>query len=245
MAGSLDRSSEPSVELPLFPLETVLFPFATLQLHVFEARYLEMVQECREMGSPFGVVLIREGREVGGSADPYMVGTAARIVKVHEYEDGRLDLQVQGESRFRIRSLDESRPFLVGRVEPVAENDPDDSPRGYALLTRAQETFQLLIQHLLSKPSYSIEVVFPNDPEAFSFTIANLLRMDNRKKQLLLETTDTTERIAGLLPILESQLEEVQEGGVTQPPISIPGLTHETDIRRLSSHEIRDLLCNN
>ncbi|MBI5706792.1 MAG: LON peptidase substrate-binding domain-containing protein [Armatimonadetes bacterium] len=245
MAGPLDRSHQSSEELPLFLLETVLFPYATLQLHIFEARYLEMVQECRETGRPFGVVLIRDGREVGGSADPYMVGTSARILKVHEYDDGRLDLQVQGEGRFRIRSLDESRPFLVGRVEPVVEDDADESPRGYALLSRAQETFQLLIQHLLSKPNYSIEVVFPQDPEAFSFTIANLLRMDNRKKQLLLEITDTTERIASILPLLESQLAEVQEGGSQQAPVTIPGLSHETDIRRLSSHEIRDMLCNN
>lgn len=245
MNGPLDRSSEMSWDLPLFPLETVLFPLATLQLHVFEARYLDMLRHCMDAGRRFGVVLIREGREVGENADPYMVGTSARILNVHEYDDGRMDLQVQGESRFRIRSLDDSLSYLVGRVETVEENEPDDSPRGYALLSRAQETFQLLIQHLLSKPNYSIEVVFPGDPEAFSFTMANLLRMDNRKKQLFLETTDTSERLAGLLPILESQLVEAREGDGQEVPMAIPGLSHEPDIHRLSSHEIRELLCNN
>ncbi len=196
-------------ELPLFPLETVLFPYAQIQLHVFEDRYRDMVRECIEFEKPFGIVLIREGRSVGELADPYLVGTAVRIVQAHTYEDGRMDLHVQGERRFRIRQLDDSKPYLVGFVEPVVELEGDDTPRAHALVSRATEGFQTLVQGLLARPNFNVQVIFPTDPVALSFTIANLLPMENRDKQRLLETTDTTERLAGLIPILERQLDDI------------------------------------
>src|SRR5688500_15065586 len=93
-------------EMPLFPLNTVLFPYASVQLHVFEERYREMVKDCLAYDMPFGIVLIRSGSEVGGAAEPYLVGTAVRIIKVHTYDDGSMDVQVRGERRFRIRRLD-------------------------------------------------------------------------------------------------------------------------------------------
>ncbi len=198
-------------ELALFPLETVLFPYATIQLHVFEDRYRELVRDCIEFDRPFGIVLIREGREVGSGSDPYLVGTAVRIVRVHTYDDGRMDLQVQGERRFRVRRFDDSGSYLVGHVEPVVELEGEDTPRAHALLSRARESFQMLIQGLLWRPNFNVQVIFPNDPVALSFTIANLLPMENRDKQRLLETTDTLERLSGLLPILERQLLDVDK----------------------------------
>src|SRR5947207_994253 len=95
-------------ELPLFPLNAVIFPYAALQLHIFEERYRDMVRNCLEFDRPFGIVLIRSGGETG-HADPYMVGTAVRITGVRNYDDGRMDIEVQGERRFRIRELDESQ----------------------------------------------------------------------------------------------------------------------------------------
>lgn len=225
-------------ELPLFPLKTVLFPYATLQLHVFEERYREMIRRCVDDDQPFGVVLIREGQEVGGPAEPYLVGTAARIVHVHTYDDGRMDLQVQGERRFRIRALDDSNPYLVGRVEPVVELENEDSPRAHALLSRAQEGFQMLIQNLLARPNYSVQVVFPTDPVAFSFTVANLLRLENREKQRLLETTDTLERIKDILPVLETQLLEAEEIREKEDP-------ERPRAWRLRPSDMQDTICNN
>jgi Lon protease-like protein len=198
-------------ELPLFPLNTVLFPYASLQLHVFEDRYREMIRTCLEFDRPFGIVLIRAGSEVGGYIDPYMVGTAVRIVQVHTYDDGRMDIQVQGERRFRIRQLDESKPYLVGRVEPVVEHAIEESNRAEELLIRAREEFEVLVQRLFARQEFSVQVVFPTDPVALSFTIANLLPMENLEKQRLLETTDTLERVEELLPILQSQILEARQ----------------------------------
>ena len=207
----MSRSLE---ELPLFPLDTVLFPYASLQLHVFEERYREMVRDCMEFDRRFGIVLIREEGKSGSLANPYLVGTAVRIVQVHNYPDGRMDLHVQGERRFRIRQMDETGTYPVGLVEPVIEADSEDSARAHALVTRAREDFQLLIQRLLSHPVINVQVEFPPDAMALSFTIANLLPMENLEKQRLLESTDTLERLSELLPILQHQIKEVDSSKV-------------------------------
>ncbi len=194
-------------ELPLFPMDTVLFPYASLQLHIFEEKHRDMVRRCLEFDQPFGIVLIRSNAE-GGFVDPYMVGTAVRIQQVQTYDDGRMDIHVHGERRFRIRELDETQTYLIGRVEPVVECEPEPDDQTNLLFYRARENFETLIQKLFSKQEFNVQVVFPTDPVALSFTIANLLPMENLEKQRLLETTDTVERVTGLLPILETQLEE-------------------------------------
>ena len=79
---SSQHGMESMTELPLFPLNVVLFPGMVLPLHIFEPRYREMVNYCLDEKKPFGVVLLREGEERGGPAIPYQVGTAARIMRV-------------------------------------------------------------------------------------------------------------------------------------------------------------------
>ena len=71
-------------KIPLFPLSTVLFPGGTIPLQIFEDRYHSMIQDCLESNSKFGVVLIKEGKEVGGAAVPHRVGTLAKITKMRD-----------------------------------------------------------------------------------------------------------------------------------------------------------------
>src|SRR3990172_3261195 len=119
---------EPAMErLPLFPLRTVLFPGMPLPLRIFEERYRLMIGRCLEQRAPFGVVLIRSGEEVGGPAEPYDVGTTARIVRVQRLEDGRMNLVALGERRFRIVHLDRSEPHLSGDVDYL-QSAHGDSP---------------------------------------------------------------------------------------------------------------------
>ena len=196
--------SESLEELPLFPLRTVLFPHATLRLHVFEERYRIMVQECLRTDGPFGVALIRDGAEVGDEAEPYLVGTVARITKVENYDDGRMDIEVQGERRFRIRELDESRPYLLGRVQPIEEHgEPDPSD---PLVIEARDTFEALVQRYFERQSFGVQVVFPPDPRMLSFSIASHLPVDDLVKQRLLEITDTLDRLEEILPYLRAAL---------------------------------------
>ena len=117
-----------TVDLPLFPLRSVLCPGVALPLHIFEDRYRLMIGRCLERGEPFGVVLVREGPEVGPLngriAD---VGTTAIIRRAGRYPDGRLDILTVGERRFRLESLDtRSEPYLVGRVTLLDEPSGPD-----------------------------------------------------------------------------------------------------------------------
>jgi len=199
-------------ELPLFPLNTVLFPHASVQLHVFEERYRCLVRDCLEYDRPFGIVLIRDGEEVGEHAQPYLVGTAVRIQQVLNFDDGRMDIHVKGERRFRIRRLvEEDGLYLRGYVEPVVERVTEGTPREEALVMKAREDFELLVQVLFAQQDVNVQVVFPDDPVILSFQIANLVPMGNLEKQRLLETTDTVERISTLIPVLERQLLETRE----------------------------------
>jgi Lon protease-like protein len=196
-------------ELPLYPLHTVLFPYASLRILIQDDRYREMVRSCLDNEKPFGIVLIRSGDEEDLNADPYMVGTAARIVQAETYEDGRMQIQVQGERRFRIRELDDvTSPYLLGRVEPVQDDELQLSQDSERLILEARTEFVTLIQRLLAREHVRVRVDFPPDPVALSFTIANLLPIENLDKQRLLETTDTLDRVEGLLPLIRTQIRE-------------------------------------
>lgn len=116
------------MELPLFPLHTVLCPGIALPLHVFEPRYRALVATCLSGDVPFGVVLIRAGREVGpGSTSIATVGTTAEIREAESLDDGRFRILAVGGRRFRIDSVTVGRePYLVGEVELI--DDPVGDP---------------------------------------------------------------------------------------------------------------------
>ncbi len=110
--------------LPLFPLKTVLFPCGVLPLKVFETRYIDMVRDCMKSNAPFGVVLIKSGREVGAAAEPEPVGCLAHIADWDMQTLGVMTLRTQGGERFRIldtRVLADQR--LEARVEMIAADD--------------------------------------------------------------------------------------------------------------------------
>jgi len=111
------------LDLPLFPLHSVLCPGVALPLHIFEERYRLMIGRCIERTEPFGVVLIREGREVGPLRGRVAeVGTTALIREAGEYPDGRLDIMTVGGRRFRIRELDDAHePYLMAEVSLLDE----------------------------------------------------------------------------------------------------------------------------
>src|SRR3990172_7254766 len=102
------------VLLPLFPLDNVLFPDMVMPLHIFEQRYRLLVRRSLRHRSPFGIVLIPEGQEVGGGALPYRVGTLAQIVAHAALPDGRSLITVRGERRFEIDAvIDDAEPYLL------------------------------------------------------------------------------------------------------------------------------------
>ncbi|MBA2488925.1 MAG: LON peptidase substrate-binding domain-containing protein [Chloroflexi bacterium] len=116
------------MDLPLFPLHSVLCPGVALPLHIFEERYRVMIDHCIERGEPFGVVLIRDGSEVGRMPGRLAdVGTTALIRRAGRYPDGQLDIVTVGGQRFRLSSVDSTtQPYLVGSVTLLDESLGDD-----------------------------------------------------------------------------------------------------------------------
>jgi Lon protease-like protein len=132
--------------IPLFPLRSVLCPGVALPLHIFEDRYRLMISRCLQRGEPFGVVLIREGREVGPlSGSIAAIGTTAAIRQAGRYPDGRYEILTVGQQRFHLESVDaDSEPYLVGHVsfleEPVG---PEPEAR-----RQAEQVGQRFLQYL-------------------------------------------------------------------------------------------------
>jgi Lon protease-like protein len=150
------------MDLPLFPLNTVLCPGIALPLHVFEDRYRALVRHCLETTSPFGVVLIREGREVGSGAISFSgVGTIAEIRDAGRHDDGRFDLLVVGTRRFGIRRVLEGRgPYLVADVAILDEtvDDPGIAHQLAMKATRRFVTYLELLQPRSGETSEDIDV---------------------------------------------------------------------------------------
>lgn len=128
--------------LPLFPLNTVLYPGGMLSLRIFEARYLDLVRRSMRESSPFGIILIAAGMESGGPALPMDLGVSARIVDFCTLPDGLLGITVQGESCFRnVRSWLEPNGLRQAEVR-YRNSDPDlPLPPEYSL-------FELLLRRL-------------------------------------------------------------------------------------------------
>jgi hypothetical protein len=116
------------MELPLFPLHTVLCPGIALPLHIFEDRYRALVRDCVEEAAPFGIVLIRDGREVGGGSISFSaIGTLAEIREARRYPDGRYDLLVVGTKRFAITDVTTDRqPYLVAEATVIDDEVGDE-----------------------------------------------------------------------------------------------------------------------
>ncbi len=172
--NALPRRLAGHMEVPLFPLHTVLCPGVALPLHIFEPRYREMTERCLAEGSPFGVVLIREGREVGGGGLALAgVGTLAEIREAGRHEDGRFDLLVVGTRRFSIDDVNTDRePYLVGDVSPLDEviGDVKEARRLTDRVTRRFITYLELMQpqegETVEELDVQVEVdVVEEDPE--------------------------------------------------------------------------------
>lgn len=200
-----------TIEIPLFPLQTVLFPGAQLPLVIFEERYKTMTRELLQGGGVFGVLLIKRGREVGGSAVPHSVGTTAVIEQVEELEDGRLRLQARGSQRFRlVRSL-QPRPYPYGEIEYIV----DTVPEGDEQLARALETVRTVFPSYF-RLAFSLTgqwarpPALPESPHRLVDMIAPWLQVEEEVKQRLLEIVPAAERVAYLAEVLDDLMARTQ-----------------------------------
>jgi Lon protease-like protein len=187
------------VEIPLFPLGTVLFPGGPLPLRIFEARYIDLVRRCLRDDTGFGVVLIREGVEAGGPAETFDVGTYARIVDFSQQPDGLLGIRAAGERRFRILERRRARDGLnVADVEWLPDEPNLPLPEELAELAPALES--ILTQ--VGEPYASLERR-PDDAAWVAGRLAEILPIPPGHKQHCLELDDPIERLRFLRPLFE------------------------------------------
>ena len=193
------------MQLPLFPLNTVLFPGQILPLHIFEPRYRVMISDCLAEQSTFGVVLIQEGTEVGGESVPFDVGTTARIEQVNRLEDGRMNLLCVGQARFRVTALRHDRPYLNGDVdlwpwEPLEHVEAD--PRA-AIVNDLLTTY---IGRLAQATGNTVNLDdMPSEPEPLANLAAIVLQIPNREKQDLLAAPSLDDLIDGCIRMLKRE----------------------------------------
>lgn len=213
--------------LPLFPLNSVLFPSMVLPLHIFEERYKLMVNNCLAQDRPFGVVLIYSGNEVGGSAIPHPVGTLARIARWEWLPDGRMNILIVGERRFRIVDFAKPElPYLEGLIE-YWDDEPAEHPDLPTLMDRVRNTFidyLTLIMSLADQALPISQLQLPDDTTMLSYQIASNLQIEMNERQGLLEEPSAVARLRRELTLLR------REGSFLQRLISLQGSIHEEDL---------------
>lgn len=187
------------IEIPLFPLRTVLFPGSYLPLRIFEQRYLTMVRDCARNDTGFGVCLIREGEEAVSPVKTAQLGTYAEIVDWYTLEDGLLGVAAVGTTRFKTDHVWQQEDGLFrAQIELVPEAGQTAVPEAYSVLCDVLAKFMEKVSH--QYPDYVPEKL--QDASWLGYRLAELLPLSGVEKQHLLELSDPLERLQNLLDIM-------------------------------------------
>jgi Lon protease-like protein len=192
--------------LPLFPLGTVHFPGLVLPLHVFEPRYRALVDDLRvlpEEAREFGVVAIRAGHEVGADAVGALheVGCSTLIRRLTMLPDGRSELVTVGERRFRLDAVHHDRPYLVGEVTWLPDDDPAPDADVELLVAAVQARFLAYRTLLTDEDAPEL----PDDPAALSYLLAASMLLEQVDRQRLLAVDRADDRLRRLLRLLHRE----------------------------------------
>lgn len=194
--------------LPLFPLNTVLYPGVPLSLHVFEYRYRELFDELSALDGPkrFGVVAIKQGLEVGEEERPILheAGCVATVRRAERYADGRYDVVAVGGPRFTLLEVDDARPFLRATVEYLPEPVGDGAER---LATVALGAFGDYCFAVAEARGTEIEPpdLPGDDPVLVSYVLSAAIRLDLPEKQHLLVVEDAATRLRRVTSLLRRE----------------------------------------
>ena len=186
-------------ELPLFPLNMVLLPTRKVPLHIFEDRYQQMIRECLEQDSEFGLVW--------GTDDQFSdIGCSARVDRlVTEFPDGRMNIIIEGTKRFRVISRKDIHPYISGFVEDIED---DTEPYNIELGNHLKE---LYAQALKLSIGWATPPPPTEDLSLISYIVAANLGLPHEKQQALLEDTSVNSRLHLISDILKSALTDLAE----------------------------------
>lgn len=193
------------MSLPLFPLNTVLFPGCVLDLQIFEARYLDMIARCMKQGTGFGVVCILEGGEVGEAPqDIARIGCEALIRDFQQQDNGLLGIRVEGGRRFEVLSTElQGNQLLLAEVDwldELPEQPLEDEDQDLLALLKA------LAEHpIVAALNMSTEV--PGQ-QALANQLAYLLPFAEQDKLELLQVDDPQQRLDGIQVLLDEMQSE-------------------------------------
>ncbi len=208
--------------LPLFPLGTVLYPGLLLPLHIFEDRYRQLVRDLTDGPEPrrFGVIAIREGRETGvdGVSALYEIGCTAMLRRISERDDGRFDLVTIGADRFRLTTLDRSRPYLQGEVDLLPEDTGDEAAAGLAVQA-VQRAFRGYVDALAARRMTQVSIPdLPDEPVALSYLVAASVIADLPDRQRLLAEPDALSRLTAERALLARETAMLRSLTATPAP---------------------------
>ncbi len=189
-----------NLTIPLFPLDTVLFPGGVLPLRIFEPRYLDMISDCMKTESGIGVILIEKGHESGAAAKVHEFGTLSFISYWHKRNDGMLGITLKGQQRFRVLSTDvKDNQLTIAEIELL----PDFIKTQTA---HDSEEHINLLQQIISRlePPYTTMEKHYDDLDWVSARLIELLPLSLKDKQNMLVISDVNERMEYLQPLLVS-----------------------------------------
>lgn len=197
------------IEMPQFPLRTVLFPTMVLPLHVFEPRYRTMVHHLMDGDRRFGVVMIERGSETGGDDQRTDFGTVARIVEAEEFPDGRWALVAVGVERFQVLRWLEDDPYPRADIElwPDRDDGPIDAARFESVETKFRRCMALASELGVDTGKLP-ERIEPS--ELGTMQLAALLPVGSHDKQLLLGAPGCCERLAAIDRAIDETVELIE-----------------------------------
>lgn len=183
------------MELPLFPLSSIVLPGGQLPLRLFEPRYIEMVKNCFKTESGFGVCLIKDGKDSGRPAEPYPQGTLVKIIDFDQGPDGLLHITAEGQQEFNLLTYAaNSDDLLIGEVQLLDISKPIDMNSGYTDLSRKLAIILQYVEPNIIYPDKQLD-----NPEWVCNRLLELLPLSAASKFELLQLPDTQSRLDALV----------------------------------------------
>ncbi|HSV39053.1 MAG TPA: LON peptidase substrate-binding domain-containing protein [Nocardioidaceae bacterium] len=196
--------------LPIFPLNTVVFPGVSLPLHVFEERYRSLVRHLEALPDArdrlFGIVAIREGYEVGQheARSMYRTGCVVQLTDVTPYDDGTYDIEVVGRHRMRVEGIDAGGAFVVAEMTELEDEPGEDVLDAASRALSAFHDYRNLLSEI--RGGDVLTGTMPRDPALLSYSLAATALLSLRERQSLIEVSTTHDRLTMLRHLLRQEI---------------------------------------